>query len=55
MEKEKTEIIAALSSAEFYAGSDSAGVASTNARLATLGLELDEAYSRWEELEDLSA
>jgi hypothetical protein len=29
-------------------------VASTNARLETLELELAEAYSRWEELEDLS-
>ena len=55
LEKERAEIIAALSSSEFYAGSDSAGVASTNARLEALELELDEAYSRWEELEDLSA
>jgi ATP-binding cassette subfamily F protein uup len=54
LEKEKADIIAALSSSEFYAGSDSAGVASTNARLETLELELAEAYSRWEELEDLS-
>ncbi len=53
MEKEETEIIAALSSSEFYAGSDSAQVASTNARLEALGLELAEAYSLWEQLEDL--
>ena len=54
LEQEQTEIIAALSSSEFYAGSDSAGVASTNARLEALDLELGEAYSRWEDLENLS-
>lgn len=53
LEKEETDIIAALSSPEFYAESDSAQVASTSARLETLQLELDEAYSRWEQLEDL--
>ncbi len=53
LEAEQTEIIAALSSSEFYAGSDSAQVASTSARLGTLHVELDEAYSRWAELEDL--
>jgi ATP-binding cassette subfamily F protein uup len=54
LEAERAEIIAALSSSEFYAGSDSAGVASTNARLEALELELDEAYSRWEELDGLN-
>ncbi len=53
LEKEQTEIIAALSSSEFYAGNDSAGVASTNARLDALERELRKAYSRWEELEEL--
>ena len=53
LEKEETEIIAALNSSEFYAGSDSAQVVSTNARLEALQLELDEAYSLWEQLEDL--
>ena len=53
LEKEQTEIIAALSSSEFYAGSDPAQVVSTNARLEALELELAEAYSRWEQLEDL--
>ena len=55
LEEEEAEIIAALSSSEFYAGSDSAQVASTNARLEALELELDEAYARWEELEDLGS
>jgi ATP-binding cassette subfamily F protein uup len=53
LETEESEIIAALNSPAFYAGSDSAQVASTNARLEALQLELDEAYSRWEQLEDL--
>jgi ATP-binding cassette subfamily F protein uup len=55
LEREQTEIIAALNSSEFYAESDSARVASTNARLEALELEHDEAYSRWEQLEDLGA
>jgi ABC transport system ATP-binding/permease protein len=55
LEKEQAEIITALSSSEFYARADSAEVASTNARLEALGQELHEAYSRWEELEDLGA
>ena len=53
LEKEETDIIAALNSSEFYAGSDSAQVASTSARLETLELELAEAYSLWQQLEDL--
>ena len=53
LERERTEIIAALSSSEFYAESDSARIGSTTAQLEALELELDEAYSRWEELEDL--
>jgi ATP-binding cassette subfamily F protein uup len=52
LEAERTGIIAALSSSAFYAESDPAQVASTNARLEALVLELDEAYSRWEELEE---
>ncbi|OFW56610.1 MAG: ABC transporter ATP-binding protein [Actinobacteria bacterium RBG_16_64_13] len=53
LEEERTRIIAALSSSEFYAGSDPARVTSTNARLEALELELAEAYSRWEELGEL--
>jgi ATP-binding cassette subfamily F protein uup len=53
LEAERTEIITALSSPEFYASSDSDRVTSTNARLKTLDLELDEAYARWEQLEEL--
>jgi ABC transport system ATP-binding/permease protein len=53
LETERAEIIAALNSSEFYAGSDSARVASTSARLEALELELDAAYSRWQELEEI--
>jgi ABC transport system ATP-binding/permease protein len=55
LEAERTEIIAALSSPEFYAGSDQAQMAATNARLEMLVRELDEAYARWEQLEELSS
>jgi len=54
LETEQTELIAALSSPEFYAGNDASGVASANARLDALQRELDEAYLLWEELEGLS-
>ena len=54
LEAEQAEIIAVLSSSEFYAESDTAKVVSTNARLEELQRELDEAYLQWEELEDLA-
>ena len=54
LEEQRSDIIATLSSSEFYARSDAAEVASANARLEALQRELDEAYSRWEELEDRS-
>jgi len=52
LEKEQTDIIAALSSPEFYAESDAARVALANARLEELQRELDDAYLLWEELEE---
>ena len=51
LEEERTEIIAALSSSEFYARGDPANVIAANARLEVLALELDGMYRRWEELE----
>ncbi|MBN1632110.1 MAG: ATP-binding cassette domain-containing protein [Thermoleophilia bacterium] len=54
LEAEQAEIIVALSSPEFYAESDSTRVASTNTRLEELQEELDAAYHRWAELEDLA-
>ena len=55
LEKEKAEIIAVLSSPEFYAKGDPAQVNLTGARLEALEQELSEAYRRWEELDDLAA
>lgn len=54
LEKEKAEIIAALSSPEFYAKNASAQVTATNVRLEVLEKELGEAYQRWEELDQLA-
>jgi ABC transport system ATP-binding/permease protein len=54
LEKEKTEIITALSSTEFYAKGDPAQVTATSARLEALERELYEAYGRWEELDQLA-
>ncbi len=53
LEKEETEIIASLSSSAFYAAGEPTQVTSAQARLEALHLELDKAYSRWQELEDL--
>jgi ATP-binding cassette subfamily F protein uup len=52
LETEQAGLVAALSSPEFYAASDAAGVASANARLEALQRELDEAYELWQELEE---
>lgn len=53
LEKEKEEIVAALSSPEFYGGGDPTRVTAVNARLEALEKELEGAYSRWEELEKI--
>jgi len=54
MEKEKAEIIAAISSPEFYVRSNPAHVTAANTRLEALEKELNEAYQRWEQLENLA-
>lgn len=54
LEKEKAEIIAALSSPEFYAKGGPAQLNVTNARLEVLEKELNEAYRHWEELDQLA-
>ncbi|MGV8073054.1 MAG: ATP-binding cassette domain-containing protein [Syntrophobacteraceae bacterium] len=54
LEREKTEIVAALSSPEFYAKGDPTLITATNERLKALDMELDAAYGRWEELDDLA-
>jgi ATP-binding cassette subfamily F protein uup len=54
LEKEKVEIIAALSSPEFYAKGDPAQLNVTSARLEALEKELNGAYRHWEELDQLA-
>ena len=54
MEKEKADIVAILSSPEFYAKNDPAQVAAVSARLEALEADLEGAYKRWEELEELA-
>ncbi len=55
LEKQKAEIIAALSSPEFYTRSGPNKVSAANARLEELEEELDLSYRRWEELEELES
>jgi len=55
LEKEKHELTATLSSPSFYAGKDAAKIRTVGDRLADLDAELETAYSRWNELEDLAA
>ena len=55
LEKEKAEIIAALSSPEFYTRSGPNQVSAANTRLEELEEELDLSYRRWEELEELES
>ncbi len=54
MEKERAEILDLLSSPAFYAEGNPARVAETNARLEALEGELEAAYHRWDELEQLA-
>ncbi len=55
LEKEKAELLDSLNSPEFYADRDAEKVIAANARLENLEKALDEAYGRWEALEDLAA
>jgi len=54
LEQQKAEIYTILSSPQFYARGrgDSGAVTGTSARLEALERELEQAYQRWEELED---
>ena len=54
LEKEQAQVIATLSSPEFYVESGAARVASVSARLEELQRELDDAYLLWEKLEELA-
>src|SRR5450759_147331 len=55
LEAEKQQLITKINSPEFYARSDTAQVIETNKRLESLESELDCAYQRWDELEELAA
>lgn len=55
MEKAKEKLLAVLSSPDFYANHDPDRLADMNAQLATVETRLDEAYSRWDELEKMAA
>ncbi len=54
MEEEKQLLAATLSSPEFYASRDMAKINDANSRLKALDEELDQAYRRWDELEDMA-
>jgi ATP-binding cassette subfamily F protein uup len=53
LEKEKQHLMATLNSPELYASRDLARINSVNDRLHSLEKELDNAYHRWNELEDM--
>jgi ATP-binding cassette subfamily F protein uup len=53
LEKEKVDIIAALSSPEFYVENNPAQVSAAAGRLENLEKELNAAYQRWEQLENI--
>ena len=53
LEAERAEIAAAISSPEFYRDGDNSRVMGAHSRLEELQAELDAAYLRWEELEQI--
>ena len=53
LEEEKQRLMATLNSPEFYVSRDLAKINEVNDRLHALEKELDEAYHRWDELEDM--
>jgi ATP-binding cassette subfamily F protein uup len=55
LEAEKQQLITKINSPEFYAQSNTAQVIKVNERLESLESELDCAYQRWHELEELAA
>jgi len=55
LEEEKQRLMETLNSPEFYAGHDLAKINGANNRLEALEKELDEAYHRWDELENMAA
>ena len=55
LETEKQQLISKINSPEFYLKSDTTQVIETNKRLESLESDLDSAYQRWHELEELAA
>jgi ATP-binding cassette subfamily F protein uup len=55
LEEEKHQLTATLNSPSFYTSNDAAKIRTASDRLADLDTELDYAYNRWNELEDLAA
>jgi len=55
LEAEKQQLITKINSPEFYSGNNNAQIIETNKRLESLERELDCAYQRWDELEELAA
>ncbi|HJX31656.1 MAG TPA: ATP-binding cassette domain-containing protein [Thermodesulfobacteriota bacterium] len=54
-EEEKKRLLETLNSSEFYASRDLGKINAANDRLEALEKELDEAYHRWDELENMAA
>lgn len=55
LEEEKRQLTETLNSPEFYAGRDLERIRTVNDRWGALEKELDAAYHRWDELEELKA
>ncbi|WAC07379.1 MAG: ATP-binding cassette domain-containing protein [Thermodesulfobacteriota bacterium] len=55
LEEEKKRLTETLNSSEFYASRDLGKINAANDRLGALEKELDEAYYRWDELENMAA
>jgi ATP-binding cassette subfamily F protein uup len=55
LENEQKLLWEIINDPAFYAGNDAAKVKATNDRLEILEKELEDAYQRWDELEDLAA
>ena len=55
LEEEKQRLMATLNSPEFYASHDLAKIHGANNRRVALEKELDDAYHRWDQLENMAA
>jgi ATP-binding cassette subfamily F protein uup len=55
LEEEQKQLMQTLNSPDFYAGRDLSMIQATNERWQALEKELDAAYHRWDELEQLQA